>query len=569
MVDPILLIAVPLAVAFLLPLFGRLGRPVAVTVHGATVLFVTAAAASWLPGLLDGSVTTVDVTTGGWAAPVGIGLSFGLPEAVLCALAGLTALASLVALTPREDEETHGRSGLLQLLVLVGAIGLFMTRDLFNLFVFLEISAIGTAAMVAFGREDRALEAGFKYMLIGAAASAFLLIAIAFLYKLTGTLSLAEMPALAAAAPAAAMGIVLTFLLAGFAIELKLIPVNGPALDLYDGAEPAVMALVTGATVNGVLFAFFKVSALFPDTWYGAMMVLGMLTFVGGNLLATMQDRPRRMLGYSSSAQIGLLVFLIPLVRAGTVPPLAAALLLINHTLAKPALLWLAGAVKSRTLEGWTGAFSRGPARLLLVIAILAITGLPPFPGFWGKWQALTGMAGGGMTGWIAVLLVGSLFEFICYYRWYRRVQEEASTETEATSSTSPATRWTDLFGPALFGIGATAIGLYFAHRMTGPAETAVLITAAAGVVLVLLKRLPGGLLNMAAMGVIAVAATLLQRSGGLAPDTLSGLFGILVIVGGFVVILAGTSGHGGAKGPVPGLLLILIASLLMLVRAE
>ncbi len=566
MVNPILLVAVPLAVGFLLPLFGKLGRPVAVAVHGATILFATAVAVTWLPGLIDGSTGPLDITTGGWSAPIGITLRFGLPEAILCILAGLTAFASLVALIPREDAETQGRSGLLQLLVLVGAFGLIMTRDLFNLYVFLEISSIGTYAIVAFGKDDSALEAGFKYMLMGAAASTFLLVAIAFLYKLTGTLSLVNMPALVTTAPAGALGIVMLFLLAGMAIELKLIPVNGPALDLYDGVEPGVMALLTGATVNGVLFAFWKISALFPTSWYVVMMVMGMVTFVGGNLLGTMQDRPRRMLGYSSSAQLGLLVFLVPLVRAGVVPMLAAGLLLINHTLAKSALLWLAGAVPGRDLKGWTGAFKNGfGGRALLVIGILGMTGLPPFPGFWGKWTVVTNLAHHNMMGWITALLLGSLFEFIYYYRWYQRVQMAA----EPATTPQPLPRFTDLFGPALFGLGAIALGLVWTIRMMGEPSMAVVICAAVGLGLLLVKRLPALMLNLAGLLALVAATVTLWQHGALVPDTLAGLFQLLVLAGGFLVLLAGLSGGSGATGSVPGLFLILVSSLLMLVRSE
>ncbi len=566
MVNPILLVAVPLGVGFLLPLFGKLGRPVAVAVHGATILFTTAVAALWLPGLIDGSTAPLDITTGGWSAPIGITLRFGLPEAVLCVLAGLTALASLAALTPREDAETVGRSGLLQLLVLTGAFGLIMTRDLFNLYVFLEISSIGTYAIVAFGRDDSALEAGFKYMLIGAAASTFLLVAIAYLYKLTGTLSLVNMPGLVHTAPAGALAIVMLFLLAGMAIELKLIPVNGPALDLYDGAEPGVMALLTGATVNGVLFAFWKVSALFPQAWYPVLMTMGMITFTGGNLMATMQDRPRRMLGYSSSAQLGLLVFLVPLVRTGAVPMLAAGLLLINHTLAKSALLWLAGVIPGKTLDDWTGAFRSGfGGRVLLAAGILAITGLPPFPGFWGKWTVVTSLAHAGMNGWITALLLGSLFEFIYYYRWYQRVQ----TEDDSRTAARPVAGLWDLFGPALFGLGGLVLGLVWTVRMTGTPTEAVIVIAAVGLVLLLVKNLPALVLNLAGLLGVVAAALWLGRTGALAPDTLPGLFQLLILGGGALVLLAGLSGGSGASGSVPGLFMILVSSLLMLARAE
>ena len=566
-IDPILLVAVPLGVAFLLPLVGKLGRAAATTVQGLTILFTAAVAIGWLPGLLNGNLEAANILTGGYDGPVGINLHFGVAEAVLCLLASLTSLGSLFYLQKREDKDTIGRSGLLQLLIMVGAFGLIMTRDLFNLFVFLEIASIGTYAIVAFGKEESSLEAGFKYMQVGAVASAFLLIGIAFLYKLTGTLNIDHMVGLMPPAATAGLATVMLFLVVGMAIELKLLPVNGPALDLYDGAEPGVMALLVGTTVNGVLFAFWKICLLMPPEWNTTIMALGMVTFVGSNLLATGQDRPRRMLGYSSSAQIGLLVFLIPLVQQGTIALLAAGLLLINHTLAKAGMLWLAGNLDGTTRRDWVGAF-RGSmvARTALIIFILAITGLPPFPGFWGKWQVLTGLMTGGYGWWVLPLLTGSLLEFVYYYGWYRRVQTPAADDQP---SARPLGGIADLGGVVIFALAALVLGGWIMRDMPGLNDQSLIFVAAVGTVLVFLRRLPRAVLAATAVATLAAAAWFSQTSGSLALSTVSGLFEVMILGGGVVVSLAGLSGSKGTFERFHGLLLILIASLLLLVRTD
>ena len=564
-IDPILLVAVPLGVAFLLPLFSKLGRAVATGVQVLTVVFTALVSLSWLPGLLSGKLAAANVLTGGYDGPIGINLHFGLSEAVLCLLASLTALGSVAYLLVREDKETIGRSGLLQLLIMTGAFGLIMTRDLFNLFVFLEIASIGTYAIVAFGKEESSLEAGFKYMLIGSVASTFLLIGIAFLYKLTGTLNIDDMVGKMPPAAAAGLGTVLLFLLIGMAIELKLLPLNGPALDLYDGAEPGVMALLVGTTVNGVLFAFWKICLLFPASWSVVIMSLGMVTFVGSNLLATGQDRPRRMLGYSSSGQIGLLVFLIPLVQQNVVSLAAAGLLLINHTLAKAGLLWLAGAVQGNTRRDWVAAFAGSVAgRTTLIIFILAITGLPPFPGFWGKWQVLTGLVGGGYGWWILPLLAGSLLEFVYYYGWYRRVQ----TPDETANRTNPALL-ADLSAPVVFAALAAGFGLYQMRGLPGVGDTSLLILTGLGLVLILLRRMPQVLLSAAAVAGLAAAAWFLASAGVLVPGTLVGIFLLMILAGALLVTVASLGAGPRDNAGFQGLLLLLTASLLLLVRTD
>ncbi len=563
--DPILLIAVPLGVAFLLPLLARVGRGAARWGHALTVLFTVLVAGQWLLHLWHGGEPAM-VITGGWEPPLGINLRLGLPEAVICLLAGLTALATLPHLAAREDEASAGRASLLQLLLLTAAFGLTMTRDLFNLFVFTEIASIGTYALVAFGRERSGLEAGFKYMLIGSVASAFLLIGIAFLYKSTGTLNLDDMAGKLAAGAPALLGTMLLFLLGAFVIELKQVPVNGPAVDLYEGVEPGVMALLVGTTVNAVLYAFWKVSALFPaDGWTLPLMTIGMATFVVANLLAIGQQRPRRMLGYSSSAQLGLLLFLVPLLRDGTVAMAAAGLLLVNHGLAKAGLLWLVGGHGGETLEDWRGAFADAPwRRTVLVLSVLAMVGMPPLPGFWGKWDALVGIVRDGRYAWwIAPLLVGSLLEFVYYFRWLRHVQEPSAEQGDEAAGVL-----SDLGTIVLPLAGLVGLGAWRLVAVVPPAEAPLLWLLAGGAALVLLGRLPRPLPAVLGLVSTVAVAVALAGAGGLAPTTLPGLFGLMILLGALVVQLS-TLGLPVPRPAYHGLLVLLVGSVLLLVRAQ
>ena len=564
MVNPILLIAVALGVAFLLPVVDRLGRPVSRGLHLLTLAFGMLVSFRWLAALAAGA-EPAQIVTGGWPPPLGINLFFGPLEAALVALAFTTALVAALYLAHHEQTPTV-KSLVIQLVLVVGAVGLIMTRDLFNTFVFLEISGIGTYAILSFGRERESLESGFKYMALGSVASIFILLGVAFLYKLTGTLNLDQMVGRLPAAAVAGAGTVLLLLLVGLMAELKLFPLNGPAIDIYDGGEPGVMALLVGTTVNAVLFVFFKVLALYRgDAWALAVSTVGMVTFVVANLLAIRQKRVRRMLGYSSSAQLGLMVFLLPFVRGEVVLMSAMALLLLNHTLAKAGLLWLAGVHGGETLDDWRGAFPDSVAlRVALGALILAMVGMPPFPGFWGKWQALVGLARGGAGLWIVPLLVGSLLELVYYFGWYRRILEPADESSRGAAGST----FGEVAGVLLFAGVALALGV----RMTagvwgGPANPALLL-GLVGLLLLLVRAVPpraGAAVSLAAAA--WVLFQMFRSAAGCPLWNVQGFFVTVTLLGALVISVAGL-GLPVERRSFWGLFLILVGSILGVLTA-
>ena len=561
MVNPILLIAVPLAAAFLLPLFDRIGRPVSRTVHLLVLLFCLGVSGFWLLALMHGA-QPAEVLTGGWPPPIGINLRLGVLEAGLVALAALTGIGSALYLAHHEDHADL-RGLVVQLLLVAGATGLIMTRDLFNTFVFLEISGIGAYAIVAFGREREGLEAGFKYMMIGSIASVLVLLGIAFLYKTTGTLNIDDMVRRLPGVTVAGVGTVLLLFLVGLMIELKLFPLNGPAIDLYDGAEPGVMALIVGTVVNAVLYTFWKVQPFYSgESWTAAIAAVGMTTFVVANLLAIRQKRVRRMLGYSSSAQIGLLVFLLPFVHARTVPMLAVVLLVLNHTLAKAALLWLAGIHGEETVAGWRGAFLRAPVlRLVLAVSVLAIAGMPPFAGFWGKWQALVGLARTGAGWWIAALLLGSLFELAYYFRWLGIALDASG---EPGEERSPA--FGELVGAGLFAALAVAVGVRILLPLWGGVTGPIAVLGIVGLALIVLRTIPAALQGATVLAALAVSGWgLFGGAQGCPLWSLQGFFAVLVLAGALVVALAALA-WPPERPSYHGLFLLLVAGVLAIV---
>ena len=590
MVSPVLYVAIPLGVAFLLPLLGRghsAGdgsgfRRAARVLQGVALLFVLASSLVWLRALLAGHVP-VEVVTGGWRPPLGINLRLGSLEAVLVVLAAATALGvclhALLRRGVRVGSDADGDAGTpgrdrtptLELLMFVGAAGLIMTRDVFNMFVFLEISSIATYALAVAGEERRGLEAGFKYMFLGAVGSVFLLVAIAFLYRLTGTLNLDLMAASLPAGASNVLSVALAFLFVGMVVELKLFPLNGPAIDLYDGVSPHVMALMGGTTVNAALFAFWKMQPLFAAVqWTHVIMAVGAASFVVANLLAIRQKRVRRMLGYSTSAQLGLVVFLMPLVRDGIVPSSALVLLIINHTLSKAGLLWLAGAHGAESRNDWRGAFARTPlAGLTLTALVLGIAGLPPFPGFWGKWQSLTAIAGTHFAWWIVPILVGSLLEFVYYFGWLRRVHERdaASADGDVPARGGSDTARAPLFAH-VFAVASLAFGLWLMRGAQSPAAAPAYVLGALGVALLVLGRLPERVLSALSLLALLGCGWSLYTAGHLVPVEVSGFFLIIILFGAVLAAVAALGVRADRRG-YHGLFLMLVSSLVLLVDAR
>ncbi len=570
MVNPALLIALPLGAAFLLPLFNRVGFGAARVVHLSVVAYGLALSAFWAFNLGLFSGNAIDIETGGWPAPFGILLRLGGPEAALIALADATALIAALYLAPRDREGGGVRGLMIQLMVLLGAHGLILTRDLFNLFVFLEITAIGTYAIILYGKEGPALEAGLKYLLIGAIASVLILLATGLLYRFTGTLYIDEMAQKIGGLTIAAVCTAQVLLLVGFLAELKLFPVNGPAIDLYEGAEPGVMAFIVGTALNAMFFAFTKVFALYQtELCHITVMAVGMATYVISNLLAIRQTRTRRILGYSSSAQMGLLVFLWPLVDSHPALLVAVALLLLNHTVAKAGLLWLTGIHGGETLPEWAGAFRSRPfLAIAFIVLVLAVAGLPPFPGFWGKWDALVTLArDGDLWWWIVPFLIGAFLEIVYYFAWARQLfvnpeEESGRTEIETASAAEAS-------APLLATVVALGVGIAAFYDMILAANADLVPAAlllAFGVVLILLRTLPWRILGgLSLVAFIGMAYALYAGPGLVHP--LSALFLGLILTGAVVIGFGALAYPDGARN-YWGIFVILTAALLLVVQS-
>lgn len=526
MVNPILLVAVPLAAVFLIGLTEKAGRTLSLLLFFGVLLFTLYVSGSHLYAALFLGIEAGEIFTAGFRPPLSISLRMGPLESFVVFASALVALGA-ASTSIRRLREAHVSALILFLTIMLGATGIIMTRDLFNLFVFMEISSIATAGAAVFTRSRRSLEAGLKYLIAGGIASTFFLIGTIYLYRISGSLYLSD---IAAARPhLSAAGFTAAFLVAAaILIELKPYPANGWALDYYQGVDPLIVSVVATVNSAAMMLALWKVLPLAGPSVIGAVMATGTVTFFFSNLAALRQKDRRRLLGYSSAAQTGLLLAAIAMTAAGMFGARNALVVLagffLNHLIAKAALFWHAGKAENSgdKLPGRSAA-------LVFGISLLALAGLPPFPGFWAKWGLITRLLpelfpGAGLIA--GAVLLGSLFEAAYLLRWFGSV---ISGLREAAARMLPAAA---AAGAALL---LTALGLGGGLILGMPAMV-LYWSAGAAAVLLLTVRMPsrfGGILTLA----------LVAGFGWWSFPLTSGLarfFWIIFIPGGLLVLFSG-----------------------------
>jgi formate hydrogenlyase subunit 3/multisubunit Na+/H+ antiporter MnhD subunit len=522
---PINIFIVGLGGGFLIPLLNRLGPAWAASAFIIALASMTILSGISLWGLLHGSAP-IEILTGGATPPYAINLRMGLPEAVFAFCVNLVALVGAGAFA----REKYGAM-LLCLLLVAGIQGMVMTRDLFNLFVFLEIVSIATYGLLSLRDTLPALSATFKYLMATVLASTFFLIGTMLLYAAMGMLNIDDLIAGREAIAGPIGFAALMFLLACLLLELKPFPANGWGLDVYETARGDVAALISGGVSAGVFFALLKLLPLFDDQ-LELIAALGAVTFLFSNLIGLRQTKAQRLLGYSSVGQMGLLTLAACLLQRlqgeSTVLYVVVGGLFANHLFAKVGLFWMARTVGRERLRDWSMLAARPSAILAFGILLAAISGFPPFPGFWAKWQLVMSLAAGGLYVWIAIVLAGSLLEAAYLFRWFGQVIH-SPPESDALMGSGVALLPIFAMGLLLAGGG------YLAAVLVGLDSLWVFIPLAAGLIFCLPNPLEGR--------VNCVFLLMLVLVGGLwLTSTLTGinyLFAVLLLTGSLVVSIA------------------------------
>lgn len=558
MISPIHIISIGLGVAFALGFVNKKAKNTAATIMLIAIGLMGGISASWLLNLLNGG-QAMQIFTAGYKPPFSINLLMGLNEAVLTTMINFVGFFGGLYLW-QSLKKAGNYASMVYVVFIMGLNVIIMTRDAFNLFVFMEVASIATAGLIILTETGKSVQAGFKYMVATGIISTLFLLGIIFGYYFSGSLNIDDLiQANLMATKGGSVAVLL--ILASLVLEMKPFPANGWALDTYEAANPGVAAMISAASATALYFVLYKVLEVANFQWYNLLAVAGMLTFVGSNLLGIKQDKAQRLLGYSSVGQLGLLMAVMGLKPfLGDQLHFVALSILITHYLAKAGLFWLSGIIKQQNLKNWA-VLRRKPVLLVLFgTFVFALIGFPPFPSFFGKWELILNLAAGQQYYFLTFVLLGSFFEGIYLFRWLGyaiKIDFNALPELKI--------EWNKVIPAGLFAILLYVAGIYTSNIVNGLAALNYipLIFIA---LLYVIDFLPIYIKNTIA--ILGMAWYGYQILPGLYEnDMLRFIFAGIFIIGGILTLIAGYTYKGKRQGFYP-VALLMYAGLAYIIQA-
>ncbi len=435
---------VHLAVAILLPAFFGALVAVIFPARWRNAPWVTAVITSGLAfaASVAGLVYTasrgeVRYYLGGWEPPMGIELVMDPLSAFFCAV--VTGMAFFVfihgkTVVPRETPGKEAAFYSTALLLVGGLLGIVLTGDLFNLYVFLEISSLAGYALVAIG-DRRAPFSAFRYLILGTIGASFYLLGVAFIAMETGSFNMGDVarvvPALGDSAPATVGLILIVF---GIGLKMALFPMHGWLSDAYTYATSTSTAIIApiGTKVAAYVLlrgCFYMFDPDFVREGIPLTTIIGYLGAVGiiwGSVLAIAQSDLKRMLAFSSVSQVGYIALGVGL--ASPLGMIGAVLHTLNHAVMKACLFLVNTNILSRFGHTDIRRFDR-TFRIRMpwtmaafTLAAISMIGLPPTAGFFSKWYLVLGSWENANYVFLGVILVSSLLNVVYFFRVLEKI---------------------------------------------------------------------------------------------------------------------------------------------------
>jgi multicomponent Na+:H+ antiporter subunit D len=466
--------------SILLVVIPLLAAPITAILPWARIAWLLTLLVSWvclllavwqLQIVLAGNIISYEL--GGWAPPWGIEYRIDIINAFIAMIvAAIAAITLPYALRSVEQEIVPRHIPLFYtafLLCLTGLLGITLTGDIFNLFVFLEISSLSSYALISMGRQRQALTAAFQYLVMGTIGATFLLIGIGLTYAVTGTLNMSDITArLQDVEEFRTLHTAFAFIFIGIALKLAMFPLHLWLPNVYTYA-PSVISVFLAATATKVaiyvlirvIFTIYGIEFAFEEihiNWF--LLPLSAIAVISASLVAIFQTNIKRMLAYSSVAQIGYILLGIGL--ASMTGLTAAILHLFNHALMKGALFMTLGAIfyKMNTVQlgDLNGIGRRMPLTMgAFVIGGLSLVGVPLTVGFISKWYLVVAALEQQWWWLVVILIVGSLLALIYIWRvvevaYLKPAPAGCATRNEAPLSLLIPT-WILIAGNIYFGI--------------------------------------------------------------------------------------------------------------------
>lgn len=463
----VLVIALPLLGALAAVAFPGRGALAAVLAAIATL----AGASGLIACVADGPVT---VSIGGWAPPLGIVLRADGAGAlfVLVTAAVMTGVVLFARrpLASRAERTKHGFWPLL--LLLWGALNvIFVSRDLFNLYVGLELASLAAVALVAIERRRETLAAALRYLLFALTGSLLYLLGTSLIYASHGNLDLALLAGRLGSSPSD--GLALAAMTAGLAAKTALFPFHVWLPPAHAGAPAPASAVLSALVPKASLFILLRLwfegaPGLVAESGLAILGALGAAAVVHGSLMALRQQRLKLIVAYSTVAQIGYLFLIFPIAAAagGSADTAWQGTLFqaLSHALAKAAMFLCAGviieALGHDRLDRMVGTVRALPMTLLAFgLAAITLMGLPPSGGFIAKYLLVNAAFAAGAPGWGLVVLIGGLLAAAYLYRPMAAAWRGPALETPAFA---PVSRWRQALAMAL-ALAGLLLGVFSA----------------------------------------------------------------------------------------------------------
>lgn len=361
---------------------------------------------------------------------------------------------------------------------LLGQFLMISATNLLVIYVGLELLTLSLIALIALDRNNKvSVEAAMKYFVLGALASGFLLYGASMLYGLSGSLNITTILTTAFSVHRnGAMTLALVFVLAGLAFKIGAAPFHMWLPDVYTGARTAFTLLVAGAPKFAAFALFMRLllSGLLGQAqeWSHMLQFLAVASLVIGNLAALKQSNFKRLLAYSTIAQVGFVLFAMGSVftaNGQAVPSFlansygSALFYLLSYVLTTLGtfgfiLLLARQGFEAEEIDDFAGLYRRNPwAALLLTLMLLSLAGLPPLVGFWAKYMVLQSMIGSGLLTLAIFAVVMSLIAAYYYLRVIKVMFFDAP-DTERVEQGRLASGFASYSGQLWLGLNGTAL---------------------------------------------------------------------------------------------------------------
>ncbi|MCK9604090.1 MAG: NADH-quinone oxidoreductase subunit L [Candidatus Omnitrophica bacterium] len=329
-----------------------------------------------------------------------------------------------------EDEDKIFNFANVSLLILCGMNGVVMVKDIFSLYVFLEITAVSSFILIAFNKESVAFEGAFKYIILSAVATVLMLAAIALFLVISGDTGFSAISsALKVSQGRFFIGFAVGIFLCACFIKSGLVPFHGWVPDAYSSAPASVSVLLAGVVTKtvGIYTLIRIVNSIFGfgDPIKHLLLAVGAISIVVGALAALGQKDIKRMLAYSSISQVGYIVIGL---GTGTALGLTGAIFhLFNHSIFKSLLFVNSAAVESETgtrdMDKLSGLAKKMPLTgITSILGSLSCAGIPPLAGFWSKLIIIIALWVSGFRGYAIIAVLASVLTLAYFLSWQRSV---------------------------------------------------------------------------------------------------------------------------------------------------